>query len=127
MKGSDPEEEAASALVIVPTRELAAQVSEELSRLARFTGHVCIPIYGGVAIFPQVDKLNRGTDIVVATPGRAKDLINRNNLDLSKISLVVLDEADRMLDMGFSKDLEFHTIEGAEEKTNITVLRYDVK
>ncbi len=102
-----PRGRAASALVIVPTRELAAQVSEELSRLARFTGHVCIPIYGGVAIFPQVDKLNRGTDIVVATPGRAKDLINRNNLDLSKISLVVLDEADRMLDMGFSKDLNF--------------------
>jgi ATP-dependent RNA helicase DeaD len=60
-----------------------------------------------VGIGPQVTKLRRGTDIVVATPGRTKDLMNRNDLDLSKISVVVLDEADRMLDMGFSKDLNF--------------------
>jgi ATP-dependent RNA helicase DeaD len=98
---------AASALVIVPTRELANQVSEELSKLAKFTGHTCIPIYGGVGIGPQAAKLMRGTDIVVVTPGRAKDLINRNDLNLSKISVVVLDEADRMLDMGFAKDLNF--------------------
>ena len=96
-----------SALVLVPTRELANQVSEELSKLAKFTGHKCIPIYGGVGIAPQIDKLKKGTDIVVATPGRAKDLMNRNDLDLSKISVVVLDEADRMLDMGFAKDLNF--------------------
>jgi len=98
---------AASALVIVPTRELANQVSEELSKLAKYTGHTCIPIYGGVGIGPQAAKLMRGTDIVVVTPGRAKDLINRNDLNLSKISVVVLDEADRMLDMGFAKDLNF--------------------
>jgi len=98
---------AASALVLVPTRELANQVSEELSKLARFTGHKCIPIYGGVGIWPQVEKLKMGTDIAVATPGRARDLIDRNNLNLSKISIVVLDEADRMLDMGFSKDLNY--------------------
>ncbi len=96
-----------STLVLVPTRELANQVFEELSKLARFTGHICIPVYGGVGIGPQIEKLRRGTDIVVATPGRAKDLINRNDLDLSKISVVVLDEADRMLDMGFAKDLNF--------------------
>jgi ATP-dependent RNA helicase DeaD len=96
-----------SALVLVPTRELANQVFEELSKLAMFTGHICIPIYGGVGIGPQMAKLRRGTDIVVATPGRAKDLINRNDLDLSRISVLVLDEADRMLDMGFAKDLNF--------------------
>ncbi len=96
-----------SALVLVPTRELANQVFEELTKLSKFTGHKCIPIYGGVGIGPQIEKLRRGTDIVVATPGRAKDLINRNDLDLSKISVVVLDEADRMLDMGFAKDLHF--------------------
>ena len=66
---------AASALVLVPTRELANQVSEELSKLSKFTGHTCIPIYGGVGIGPQVAKLRRGTDIVVATPGRTRDLI----------------------------------------------------
>ena len=102
-----PGTRAPSALVLVPTRELANQVFEELSKLAKFTGHTCIPVYGGVGIGPQIAKLDRGTDIVVATPGRAKDLINRNDLDLSKISIVVLDEADRMLDMGFAKDLNF--------------------
>ncbi len=98
---------AASALVLVPTRELANQVSEELSKLSKFTGHTCIPIYGGVGIQAQITKLWRGTDIVVATPGRAKDLINRNDLDLSKVTIVVLDEADRMLDMGFAPDLKY--------------------
>jgi ATP-dependent RNA helicase DeaD len=88
-------------------REPSALVLVELSKLAMFTGHTCIPIYGGVGIGPQMTKLRRGTDIVVATPGRAKDLINRNDLDLSKISVIVLDEADRMLDMGFAKDLNF--------------------
>lgn len=98
---------AASALVLVPTRELANQVAEELAKLSQFTGHACIPIYGGVGIEPQMEKLGRGTDIVVATPGRAKDLMNRNSLDLSRVSVVVLDEADRMLDMGFAPDLRF--------------------
>jgi len=97
----------ASALVIVPTRELATQVSEELSKLSQYTGHRCIPIYGGVGIEPQVNKLKSGTDIVVATPGRAKDLIDRGDLDLTKVSIVVLDEADRMLDMGFARDLNY--------------------
>ncbi len=103
----EPGTRSPSALVLVPTRELANQVFEELTKLSKFTGHTCIPIYGGVGIGPQIEKLRRGTDIVVATPGRAKDLINRNDLDLSKISVVVLDEADRMLDMGFAKDLHF--------------------
>ncbi len=102
-----PEMKFVSALVIVPTRELANQVSEELSKLAEFTGHTCIPIYGGVGIEPQVAKLRRGADIVVATPGRTKDLLIRRALDLSKVSIVVLDEADRMLDMGFAKDMDF--------------------
>lgn len=96
-----------SALVIVPTRELAVQVSEELGKLSRYTGHTCIPIYGGVGIGPQAEKLRRGVDIAVATPGRARDLIDRRDLDLSKVSIVVLDEADRMLDMGFARDLNF--------------------
>jgi ATP-dependent RNA helicase DeaD len=107
LERTKPGKGAVSALVLVPTRELANQVSEELSKLAKYTGHTCIPIYGGVGIGPQIMKLKRGADIAVATPGRAVDLINRNDLDLSKISVVVLDEADRMLDMGFSKDLNF--------------------
>ncbi len=95
-----------AALVLVPTRELATQVSEELNQLAAFTGHKCIPIYGGVSIGPQISKLRRGVDIIVATPGRTKDLLERRDLDLSSISVVVLDEADRMLDMGFIRDID---------------------
>ena len=98
---------APSALVLVPTRELANQVFEELTKLAQFTGHKTIAIYGGVGIGPQLEKLRRGTDIVVATPGRLRDIIEHNDIDLSKISVLVLDEADRMLDMGFSRDLNF--------------------
>ncbi|MFA6710350.1 MAG: DEAD/DEAH box helicase [Candidatus Methanomethylophilaceae archaeon] len=96
-----------STMVLVPTRELANQVSEELSKLSKYTKHRCLAIYGGASIDSQVRKLRRGVDIVVGTPGRVKDLILRHELDLSVISMVVLDEADRMLDMGFSKDLDF--------------------
>lgn len=96
-----------SALVLVPTRELANQVFEELAKLSQFTGHTCIPIYGGVGIGPQLAKLKRGTDIVVATPGRIRDIMEHNDIDLSRISVLVLDEADRMLDMGFARDLNF--------------------
>ena len=96
-----------SALVLAPTRELASQVSEEMNKLAQFTGHTCIPIYGGVGLGPQAEKLRNGVDIVVATPGRARDLLDRKDLDLSKVSVVVLDEADRMLDMGFARDLNY--------------------
>ena len=93
---SDP-----TSLVLVPTRELASQVSEELSKLSEYSGHVCIPIYGGVNIENQAKQLKKGADIVVATPGRLKDLIERKMVDLSSVCMVVLDEADRMLDMGF--------------------------
>jgi len=96
-----------SALILVPTRELANQVAEELTKLSKYTGHDCLPIYGGVGIEPQISKLKRGIDIVIATPGRAKDLINRNALDLSHVTVAVLDEADRMLDMGFIRDINF--------------------
>ena len=107
LERTEPGMRTPSALVLVPTRELANQVSEEISKLSKFTGHSCIAIYGGVGIRPQSEKLWRGTDIVVATPGRAKDLIERNDLNLSSVSVVVLDECDRMLDMGFARDLNF--------------------
>jgi ATP-dependent RNA helicase DeaD len=102
-----PGSRAPSALVLVPTRELANQVFEELTKLSKFTGHKCVAIYGGVGIGPQIEKLKRGTDIVVATPGRIRDIIEHNDIDLSKVSVLVLDEADRMLDMGFARDLNF--------------------
>lgn len=96
-----------SAVVIVPTRELALQVSEELTKMSALSGHVCLPIYGGTNIENQAKRLRAGCDVVVCTPGRAKDMITKQAFHLSKVSMVVLDEADRMLDMGFAKDLDF--------------------
>ena len=96
-----------STLVLAPTRELAVQVREEMYKLSKYTGHRCIPVYGGASIGEQARGLRDGTDIVVGTPGRLKDMISRGHLDLSEIKEVVLDEADRMLDMGFADELDF--------------------
>lgn len=96
-----------SALIITPTRELAIQVSEELSKMAFYSGHRCLAIYGGASIERQAFELKKGVDIVVGTPGRLKDLLNKKALRISKVNIAVLDEADRMLDMGFAKDLDF--------------------
>ncbi|MGH3860124.1 DEAD/DEAH box helicase [Actinokineospora sp.] len=94
------------ALVLVPTRELAVQVSEAMHRYGHDIGARVLPIYGGQPIVRQLRALARGVDIVVATPGRAQDHINRETLALADISAVVLDEADEMLDMGFAEDIE---------------------
>jgi ATP-dependent RNA helicase DeaD len=94
------------ALVLVPTRELAMQVSEAVHRYGRGLGVRVLPIYGGQPIGRQLDALRRGVDVVVATPGRALDHLSRRSLPLADISLVVLDEADEMLDMGFAEDIE---------------------
>ncbi len=95
-----------SAIVLAPTRELAIQVSEELSNLAKHSGHRCVAIYGGQEIEKQFRALERGVDIVVGTPGRVKDHLNRGTLRLGSIRIAILDEADRMLDMGFIEDIE---------------------
>src|SRR5262245_40432725 len=94
------------ALVLVPTRELAVQVSEATHKYGRNLGARVLPVYGGQPIVRQLKALSRGVDVVVATPGRALDLINRSRLDLDAIRTVVLDEADEMLDMGFAEDIE---------------------
>src|SRR6516225_2674365 len=94
------------ALVLVPTRELAVQVSEAMHRYGHDIGARVLPIYGGQPIGRQLRALDRGVDVVVATPGRALDHIARGTLDLSGLEVVVLDEADEMLDMGFAEDIE---------------------
>jgi ATP-dependent RNA helicase DeaD len=94
------------ALVLVPTRELAMQVSEALHRYGHEIGARVLPIYGGQPIGRQLRALERGADVVVATPGRALDHITRGTLQLSGLEIVVLDEADEMLDMGFAEDIE---------------------
>ena len=93
-------------LVLVPTRELAMQVAEAIHKYGKRFGTRVQPVYGGQPIQQQLRALQRGVDIVVATPGRAIDHINRGSLDLSTVQFVVLDEADEMLDMGFADDLE---------------------
>jgi ATP-dependent RNA helicase DeaD len=94
------------ALVLVPTRELAIQVSEAMHRYGRELGATVVPIYGGQPIVRQLRALERGVDVVVATPGRALDHIGRGTLPLHGVEVVVLDEADEMLDMGFAEDIE---------------------
>ena len=94
------------ALVLVPTRELAMQVSEAIYNYGHDLRARCVPIYGGQPIGRQIDALSRGTHVVVATPGRALDHIRKKTLKLDNIKMVVLDEADEMLDMGFAEDLE---------------------
>jgi ATP-dependent RNA helicase DeaD len=94
------------ALILVPTRELAIQVSEAMHSYGRDMSVRVLPVYGGQPISRQLRALERGVDIVVATPGRALDHIARGTLDLSGLEIVVLDEADEMLDMGFAEDIE---------------------
>lgn len=95
------------ALILVPTRELAVQVADEIKKFSTHSGHKILAIYGGQSFNAQNDALRWGKDIIVATPGRLIDFMKRNLIDLSKVKFVVLDEADRMLDMGFIDDVKF--------------------
>ena len=94
------------ALVLTPTRELAAQVEESVRTYGRFLKLSSMVMFGGVGAGPQADRLRKGVDILVATPGRLLDHHNQGNVDLSKVEILVLDEADRMLDMGFIHDIK---------------------
>jgi ATP-dependent RNA helicase RhlE len=89
------------ALILAPTRELAQQITEHLRHLAKYTKIRVAPVYGGVGMAPQIQALRRGSEIVVATPGRLMDLMQQGEANLRDVGILVLDEADRMLDMGF--------------------------
>ena len=93
------------ALILVPTRELAAQVAESVEVYGRYLPFTSTEIFGGVSINPQITKLRRGVDIVIATPGRLLDHMERGTIRLDGVETLVLDEADRMLDMGFIRDI----------------------
>lgn len=93
------------ALILTPTRELAAQIDENVQSYSKYLKLRSLVVFGGVSINPQMMKLRGGVDILVATPGRLLDLEHQNAVDLSKIEILVLDEADRMLDMGFIHDI----------------------
>ena len=93
-------------LVLVPTRELAAQVNESVRTYGQFTDLKAAVVFGGVGMQPQIDALRRGTDLLIATPGRLLDLVGQGYLKLNEVDVLVLDEADRMLDMGFIRDIK---------------------
>ena len=93
-------------LVLAPTRELAAQIEKSFNTYGRFLGLRVAVVHGGVSQVPQVRALQRGVDILVATPGRLLDLMNQHVADLSKVEVLVIDEADQMFDMGFLRDLK---------------------
>jgi ATP-dependent RNA helicase RhlE len=95
-----------AALVLTPTRELAAQVEESIRTYGKYLPLTSTVIFGGVGMNPQIDRIKRGVDILVATPGRLLDLQQQGHLDLSTVEILVLDEADRMLDMGFLPDVK---------------------
>lgn len=94
------------AIILAPTRELAVQVSGEINKIGARAGVVCLPIYGGQSIELQIKSMRRGVDVIVGTPGRVIDHIQRKTLILTEIKTVVLDEADEMLNMGFIEDIE---------------------
>ena len=115
----DPENEAVQGLILAPTRELAIQIGDELrGLLTYFEGIRVAVLYGGASIGPQIKALEKKPQIVVATPGRLMDHYNRKTIRLDKIQTVVLDEADRMLDMGFFKDVT-RIIEKVKNRKNL--------
>jgi ATP-dependent RNA helicase DeaD len=95
------------ALILVPTRELAVQVTVEINKFAKYTGIRTLSIYGGQNIDIQFDHLRKGVQILVATPGRLIDHVERRSIHLDDVKFLVLDEADRMLDMGFVDHTKF--------------------
>lgn len=116
----DYEDPRTQALVLSPTRELALQTTDEIRRLARYQGKISVvPIYGGQPIGRQIGALRRGAQIVVGTPGRVIDHLERGTLVLDNVQTVVLDEADQMLDMGFRDDIERILSETSDERQTV--------
>ena len=111
--------EGPTAVVLVPTRELAVQVSEAIHRYGKALGVRVLPVYGGQPIGRQLHALRAGIDVVVATPGRALDHIRRGSLQLAGVRVVVLDEADEMLDMGFAEDIEAVLSEAPKDRQTV--------
>lgn len=103
----NPSSKKVQVIVLCPTRELANQVAGELNNLSRFKETRILPVYGGQPIERQIKALNKGVHIVIGTPGRVMDHIERRTLRLDSVEMIILDEADEMLDMGFREDIEF--------------------
>ena len=119
--GLDQSRNYPQAVVMAPTRELAQQITEDLQDLAHFYPDIrVVTVYGGANIQKQIEKLKKGAQIVVATPGRLQDHMNRRTVDLSHVTTVVLDEADEMLNMGFYKDVR-HIIDLMKHRKSLSM------
>nr|BAA11901.1 rhlE [Shewanella violacea] [Shewanella violacea DSS12] len=105
-RGNRAQAKKVRALVLTPTRELAAQVAESVETYGKYLPLKSAVIFGGVGIGPQISKLGKGVDILVATPGRLLDLYNQGAVNFNQLEVLILDEADRMLDMGFIHDIK---------------------
>jgi len=103
----DPKVRNVQGLILEPTRELAIQVAQHINQLGKYVGFRVLPVYGGESIQNQICALENGAQIVVGTPGRIIDHLRRKTLNLASVKIVVIDEADRMLDMGFIEDVEY--------------------
>ncbi|MCZ6687672.1 MAG: DEAD/DEAH box helicase [Gammaproteobacteria bacterium] len=119
LQNSRPGQRCVRALILTPTRELAAQVSESVRDYGRHLPFKATVIFGGVSINTQIFKLRKGADVVVATPGRLLDHMQRGTIDLGGVEILVLDEADRMLDMGFIRDIRKILKELPKERQNL--------
>ena len=105
-RGNRAQAKKVRALVLTPTRELAAQVAESVDTYGKYLPLKSAVVFGGVGIGPQISKLSKGVDILVATPGRLLDLYNQGAVNFNQLEVLILDEADRMLDMGFIHDIK---------------------
>jgi ATP-dependent RNA helicase RhlE len=114
-----PAPKTARALILSPTRELSAQIADSFKAYGRYMNQTVTTIFGGVGEGPQIQTMKRGIDILVATPGRLLDLVNQRAVDLSKTEIFVLDEADRMLDMGFIRDIKRLVAQLPRERQNL--------
>ncbi len=106
MRGPNKTKGRVSCLVMVPTRELAIQIADVFKQIGKYTRLQILGLYGGVEQDSQVKKLDKGIDVLVATPGRMFDMVHQQHLDLSKVDVLILDEADHMLALGFNKDIQ---------------------
>ncbi|KAF5089040.1 DEAD/DEAH box helicase [Methanobacterium aggregans] len=120
LENVDPSNKKLQAVILCPTRELAIQVAEELRKLSKYMKKIkVLPIYGGQPIDRQINALKKGVQIIIGTPGRVMDHMGRRTLDMSSVKMMVLDEADEMLDMGFREDIEFVLSEMPEERQTL--------
>jgi ATP-dependent RNA helicase RhlE len=114
-----PAPKTARALILSPTRELSAQIADSFKAYGRYMNQSVTTIFGGVGEGPQIQTMRKGIDVLVATPGRLLDLVNQRAVDLSKTEIFVLDEADRMLDMGFIRDIRRLVAQLPRERQNL--------